>query len=187
MPFYHKLGKIPAVKHTAFYKDDGKSLYREELFSSKGFSGIYSNKYYIHMPTELLRSNPIELHKMVDWPDAPVLYLHFFTDQKKTDGDFITSRNVFLRNSHCTIVTAHPTKDTDSFYRNAYAAEYVFVHHGKGVFLSEFGNIPFEEGDQFIIPRAVTHQFKFDKYDANNKLFIVESDTAWEIPNPTRK
>lgn len=186
MPFYHKLGKIPAVKHTAFFRDDGKSLYREELFSSKGFSGIYSNKYYIHMPTELIRSKPIELHKMVDWPDAPVLYLHFFTDQKKSDGNFVTSRNVFLRNNHCTIATAHPTEDTDSFYRNAYAAEYVFVHRGKGVFKSEFGNIPFEAGDQFIIPRAVTHQFKFDKYDGNNKLLVVESDTAWEIPNHYR-
>ena len=53
MPFYHKLGDIPRVKHTTHYKKDGKSLYREELFSSKGFSGIYSNKYYTHMPTSV--------------------------------------------------------------------------------------------------------------------------------------
>ena len=39
MPFYHKLGEIPRVKHTTFYKPDGKSLFREELVSSKGFSG----------------------------------------------------------------------------------------------------------------------------------------------------
>ena len=40
MPFYHKLGDMPKVKHTTFYKPDGKSLYREELASSKGFSGV---------------------------------------------------------------------------------------------------------------------------------------------------
>ena len=35
MPFYHKLGKIPAKRHTTFFKPDGESLYREELFSTK--------------------------------------------------------------------------------------------------------------------------------------------------------
>ncbi len=186
MPFYHKVGDIPRVKHTTFYKKDGSSLYREELFSSKGFSGVYSNKYHYHLPTAVKSSRPIDLHKDVIWPDAPVLYLHFFTDNRKTPGDFVTSRNVFLYNPQCIVSTAHPTEDTDRFYRNAYAAEYVFVHRGSGEFLSEFGRISFEPGDQFIIPRAVTHQFKFDSYDGNNKLLIVESGTAYEIPSHYR-
>ena len=38
MPFYVKVGKVPPKRHTTFYKEDGKSLYREELFSTKGFS-----------------------------------------------------------------------------------------------------------------------------------------------------
>jgi homogentisate 1,2-dioxygenase len=183
MPFYHKLGEIPRVKHTTFYKKDGKSLYREELFSSKGFSGVYSNKYHHHLPTAVKTVKELPGHKPVDWPDAPVLYLHFFTDQKKTPGNFIESRNVFLKNPHCSIATAHVSEDTDDFYRNALGAEFVFVHYGTGTFLSDFGKIPFGPGDQFIIPRAVTHQFKFDDYKANNKLVIVESDTAYEIPN----
>lgn len=183
MPFYHKLGEIPRVKHTTFYKKDGKSLYREELFSSKGFSGVYSNKYHHHLPTAVRTVRELSLHKSVDWPEAPVLYLHFFTDKKKTPGNFIESRNVFLKNPHCAIATAHVTEDTDDFYRNGLGAEYVFVHYGTGTFYSDFGKIPFQPGDQFIIPRAVTHQFKFDDYTANNKLVIVESDTAYEIPN----
>lgn len=181
MPFYHKVGDIPRVKHTTFYKPDGKSLFREELMSSKGFSGVYSNKYHYHLPTAVKKVTPIDLFEDVSWPDAPVLYLHFFTDKKKNSGNFITSRNLFLHNAHCKMYTATPTEDTEDFYRNAYGSEYVLIHHGKGVFLSDFGQIPFEEGDQFIIPRAVTHQFKFDSYDGN-KLLIVESDTAYEIP-----
>ena len=183
MPFYHKVGDIPRVKHTTFYKKDGKSLYREELFSSKGFSGVYSNKYHHQLPTAVKTVRELSMHKSVDWPEAPVLYLHFLTDRQKTPGNFIESRNVFLKNSHCSIATAHVSKDTDDFYRNALGAEYVFVHYGTGLFLSDFGKIPFGPGDQFIIPRAVTHQFKFDDYKANNKLVIVESDTAYEIPN----
>ncbi|MEZ5358310.1 MAG: homogentisate 1,2-dioxygenase [Candidatus Zixiibacteriota bacterium] len=181
MPFYHKLGDIPAVKHTTFFKPDGKSLYREELFSSKGFSDVYSNKYHIHLPTKILKYNELDLRKESDWSDAPPMYLHFFTDKKKSDGDFITSRDVFLRNPHCSIMTARPNQHTDNFYRNGYGSEYIFVHHGSGVFKSEFGNIAFGPGDQIIVPRAVTYRLEFDSLD-NNKLLIVESDTAWDIP-----
>ncbi len=183
MPFYHKVGEMPKVKHTTFYKPDGKSLYREELFSSKGFSGVYSNKYHINLPTSVKTVRPLQLFKNNDWPDAPVLYYHFFTDKKQTPGDFVRSRNVFLKNKHCILSTAHVTADTEEFYRNAYGAEYVLVHHGTGELLSDYGKIRFEPGDQFVIPRAVTHQWKFDDYKAANKLFIVESSTAYEIPN----
>ncbi len=181
MPFYHRLGEIPRVKHTTFFKKDGKSLYREELFSSKGFSGIYSNKYHHHLPSAVKSVKELPRHKNIEWPEAPVLYFHFFTDKKDSSGSFITSRHAFLTNPHCTISTARVTEDTDHFYRNAYGAEYVFIHRGSGIMLSEFGKIAFGPGDQFIIPRAVTHQFKFDDYK-DNKLFIVESDTAFEIP-----
>ncbi|MBU1650821.1 homogentisate 1,2-dioxygenase [bacterium] len=185
MPFYHKVGDIPRAEHTTFYKKDGKSLYREELVSSEGFSGVYSTKYHIHLPTAVRRIAPLELYKNVDWPEAPLSYYHFNTDQKRTPGDFIRSRNVFLQNEHCRMATAHVAEDTDDFYRNAQASEYVFVHRGKGVLLSDFGRIPFGQGDQFVIPRAATHQFKFDDYE-DNKLVIVESDSAFDIPRHYR-
>lgn len=183
MPFYHKLGELPRVKHTAFYKPDGKSLFREELVSSKGFSGIYSTRYYYHLPTKVLRVTELpDLFANVDWPEAPVIYYHCFTDKKKSAGNFISARNVFLKNNHCSIATAHVTEDTDDFFRNAYGSEYVLIHHGSGEFKSDYGSFRFEEGDQIIIPRATTYQIKFDDYSANNKLMIVESDTAFEIP-----
>jgi homogentisate 1,2-dioxygenase len=185
MPFYHKLGDVPRVKHTTHYKPDGKNLYREELFSSKGFSGVYSNKYYTHMPTSVKSVREIRPFGDDAWPDAPVLYYHFFTDKKVTPGDFITSRNTFLKNNQCRLSTAHPNKDTDQFFRNAFHAELVFVHRGTGKFVSEYGVIPFEPGDQIIIPRAVTYQFKFDDYK-DNKLFIIEATTAFEIPREYR-
>lgn len=183
MPFYHKLGELPKVKHTRFLKPDGKSLYREELVSSKGFSGVYSNKYHIHMPTALLRSRELKLHKNVDWPEAEVLHCHFFTDDLKSKGNFITGRNIFLQNGDCTLGTCRVTEETDNFFRNAYHNEYIFVHHGSGTLRSEFGDLPFEPGDQIIIPRTVIYHLAFDDYSADNKLMIVESRGAFEIPS----
>ncbi len=185
MAFYHRLGKIPQKRHTTFYKEDGKSLYREELFSTLGFSGIYSNKYHIHMPTQVLEVKILDLKDSEDWHGAPLEYYLFHTDKKKTEGDFLTARNVFLRNRHCIISTANVTRNMEDFFRNSGAHEYVFVHHGKGTFLSEYGNFPFVEGDQLIIPRGITFQIQFDNFE-NNKLLIVESDTAFDIPKHFR-
>jgi homogentisate 1,2-dioxygenase len=185
MPFYHRLGTIPPRKHTQFYKPDGVSLYREELYSTLGFSGVYSNKYHIHMPTSVHRVRELPLHKEVSWPDAPLQYYHFFTEKLRSDGDFITARNLFLFNAHCAISTAHPNRDTERFFKNAYADEYVFVHHGTGALLTEYGRLRFVEGDQIIIPKGIPYRFTFD-YWTNNKLLIVESGTAYDIPRHFR-
>ncbi len=186
MPFYVKVGKVPPKRHITFYKDDGKSLYREELFSTKGFSGIYSNKYHLYMPPEVEKISEVTIDNSAnDWNDAPVEYYHFITDKKQTKGNILTARNEFLKNDHCVISTAHITEDANFFYRNSQMHEIVFVHHGKGWLLSEYGKIKFDEWDYLIIPKGTTYQLKFDDYK-NNKVFIIESDTPYEIPSHFR-
>ena len=186
MAFYVKVGKVPPKRHITFYKEDGKSLYREELFSTKGFSGIYSNKYHLYMPPQVEKISEVAIDTSGnEWNDAPVEYYHFVTDKKQTKGNILTARNEFLKNEHCAISTAHITEDSDFFYRNSQMHEIVFVHHGKGLLLSEYGKIKFEEWDYLIIPKGTTYQLKFDDYK-NNKVFIIESDTPYEIPSHFR-
>jgi homogentisate 1,2-dioxygenase len=185
MAFYVRLGKVPPKRHTTFYKDDGKSLYREELFSTKGFSGIYSNKYHLYMPPQVEQVKELNLLKDNEWPDAPLQYYHFMTDNLTSQGDFLSARNEFMKNEHITVSTAKVTEDTDLFYRNSYAHEIVFVHHGKGEMLSEYGSLPFEEWDYIVIPKGTTYQMKFNSLD-NVKLLIIESDTPYDIPRHFR-
>ena len=116
-----------------------------------------------------------------EWEDAPLQYYHFFTDNKKTEGNFLTARNEFLKNEHCIISTAFVTEETDVFYRNSYKHEIVFIHHGEGEFLSEYGRLPFEQWDYIMVPKGTTYQMKFKDLD-DVKLFIIESDTPFEIP-----
>ncbi len=185
MPFYVKVGKVPPKRHITFYKDDGKSLYREELFSTLGFSGIYSNKYHIYTPTQVKKIGEIPQNNSNDWPDAPLQYYHFFTEKKKTGGDILSSRNEFLKNDNCVISTANVSEDSDFFFRNSYAHELIFVHHGTGEFLSEYGSLHFEQWDYIVVPKGTTYQIKFDNYD-DNKLMIVESSTPFDIPRHFR-
>ena len=185
MPYYVKLGKVPPKRHTTFFKEDGKSLYREELFSTKGFSGIYSNKYHIYMPPQVESigelTNDLLKDSSEEWLNAPLQYYHFFTDKKQTTGNFLTARNEFLKNDHITIATAHPNEDTDIFFRNSYAHEVIFIHSGSGEFLSEYGRLSFVQWDYIVVPKGTTYQMKFSSKNGN-KLFIVESDTPFEIP-----
>jgi homogentisate 1,2-dioxygenase len=185
MPFYVKVGKVPPKRHTTFYKPDRKSLYREELFSTKGFSGIYSNKYHLYMPPQVESIKELSLNNDNIWTDAPLQYFHFMTDNKQTKGDFLNSRNEFLKNEHCIISTANVTEDSGIFFRNSYMHEIIFIHHGKGDFLSEYGNLPFEQWDYIVVPKGTTYQMKFDDFE-KVKLFIIESDTPFEIPQHYR-
>ncbi len=185
MPFYVRVGKVPPKRHTTFYKDDGKSLYREELFSTQGFSGIYSNKYHIYMPPQVDSIGELNQTNSNEWSDAPLQYYHFKTDSKQTKGDFFSARNEFLKNDHCVISTANPTEDANIFYRNSYRHEMIFIHHGEGDFFSEYGRLPFEQWDYIMVPKGTTYQMKFRNYD-NAKIFIVESDTSFEIPRHYR-
>ncbi len=185
MPFYVRVGKVSPKRHTTFYKEDGKSLYREELFSTKGFSGIYSNKYHIYMPPQVEAIKEIHQDNSNEWKDAPLQYYHFFTDKKKTAGNFLSARNEFLKNEHCIISTALVSEDTDLFFRNSQMHELFFIHHGSGEFLSEYGKNPFEEWDYIIVPKGTTYQMKFNGYK-DVKLFIIESDTPFEIPQHFR-
>ncbi|HMU43582.1 MAG TPA: homogentisate 1,2-dioxygenase [Ignavibacteriaceae bacterium] len=185
MPYYIRLGKVPDKRHITFFKDDGKSLYREELFSTKGFAGIYSNKYHLYMPPQVESISEVDLSKDKIWTDAPLQYYHFMTGKKKTSGNFLSARQEFLKNNNCVISTANPTADTDLFFRNSYAHEIIFVHNGKGEMLSEYGKLEFNNWDYIIIPKGTTYQLKFDNYN-DVKLMIIESDTPFDIPKHFR-
>lgn len=188
MAFYHQLGKIPKVKHTTFFKDDGKSLYREELVSSLGFSGPYSNLYHFYEPSRVLRSAeipPFESPEQIAWKNAPLQYYHFYTDDRKTNGNFISGRHLYMHNAACAISFAMVTEDTDCFFRNAYHHEVIFIHRGTGRFLSEYGELAFGYGDQIVVPKGAIYQLKFDDY-ANTKIMITESTTPFNIPRHYR-
>ncbi len=180
MPIYQRVGELPRYKHTAFRAASGE-LYREELFSTRGFSGIYSTKYHLGPPTAVVSERELPAAQPEPWPQAPLTNWHFRTDELKRGGNFITARTVYLHNGHCQIATARVTEPTDDLYRNAYASEYLFVHHGQGTLLSEFGALAFGEGDQLVVPKGVSYQLRFDGFQ-DNKLLIVESASPLEIP-----
>jgi homogentisate 1,2-dioxygenase len=181
---YHKLGEIPKKRHTQFRQPNGK-LYGEELFSTEGFSDVYSLLYHINPPTQICQvGEPYSI--------APKIY----TDNQlkprclkgfnvSPEDDYIKSRKPVLVNNECKIILAAPRKSvTDYFFKNADADEMIFVHVGSGVLKTMYGELSFGYGDYLVIPRGTVYQLHFN--DENNRLLIVESPTPFRTPKRYR-
>lgn len=184
MPFYIKRGEIPNKRHITFKKDNGE-LYREELFSTHGFSNIYSNKYHHNMPTKVIRVEPYLLSHGEEWKDTLLQNYKIHTQRGESSGNFFSARRSHVFNNDVAMYTAKVTEDTSDFYRNAYADEVVFVHEGTGTLTSEYGNLEIKKWDYLIIPKGTTYQLKFDSYE-DVRLFVIESPTMVEIPGHFR-
>ncbi|MCS6928730.1 MAG: homogentisate 1,2-dioxygenase [Saprospiraceae bacterium] len=179
---YYSLGKIPPKRHTQYRKPDG-SLYHEELFSTEGFSDIYSLLYHCNPPTQIVQvGEPFSIapRTVHDRQLKPRCLRGF---QIHPEDDYLQARKPILVNQDCKIILAAPRKSMiDYFFKNADADEVIFVHEGSGTLRTMYGNIRFEYGDYLVIPRGTIYQLHFDT--EVNRLFIIES--AGPVITPKR-
>lgn len=173
MPIYHRLGSVPAKRHTQFRQPNG-SLYNEQLFGTIGFDGMSSLMYHVHRPTQVR-----EIAGSIDVSPKLAVEKNLTARLLKGFGvapvdDFLDSRIPLMVNSDIHIGLAAPRHSMESyFYKNADADEMIFVHQGTGRLKTMMGNIPFEYGDYLIIPRGMIYQMEFDTSD--NRLLYAES------------
>ena len=181
MPFYHKQGKIPPKRHTAFKKEDG-SLYYEELVSREGFSGIYSNLYHLQRPTKISKVGELfkqELSKAKTKHRAR----HITTASLKTTGDVLSARIPLFFNSDVIISVAVVSENMDYCYRNGTVDEVLYIQSGEGKFISNFGNLHVKSGDYVVIPRGVIWQINPTD---TVRMLVIESAGPVETPNRYR-
>lgn len=177
--YYHRLGKIPPKRHTQFRQPDG-SLYKEELVSSEGFSGIYSNLYHINAPTRIKEvKEPVKYGPKII-KDYTLRQTHLNTSKVETTGeDYLSARKVLLTNSDCSISICSPNqRKMDYFYKNAEGDEVLFLHDGSGFLISQFGKLEIRQGDYVVIPRTVIYKLEFN--DGPLRLLITESASPVE-------
>ncbi len=185
MAYYVKKGEIPAKRHTQFWQPDG-SLYSEELVSSQGFSGIYSNLYHIYPPTavkEIKKATPISTE--VD-KDFPLQQIHLNTSKlKESGGDFLACRKTLLKNNDVALALCMPSQQSmDYYYKNAEADEVLFVHDGEGHLLSQFGKLKIKKGDYVVIPRTTIYKLAWETKDI--RYLLIESASPVETVNRYR-
>ena len=181
MPFYQSKGLIPSKRHTVFNRNRD-AIYYEELFSRKGFSGIYSNVYHLRMPTsvnELGKMHNIKIEKINVKHQAR----HIKTDLISNDGDIIYDRIPLMFNSDVIIHKVHVNKDMDSFYRNAHFDELIYIQDGNGTFKTSFGDLNAKKGDYVVIPSGVIWKLSIE---TQISALLIESRGSIETPKRYR-
>lgn len=181
---YYSLGKIPHKRHTQFRQEDG-SLYSEELFSTEGFSNVYSTLYHTHPPTQIVQAGePYSVApKLVHDRQLKHRSLKGFDIEPK--DDYLKSRTPVLVNADCKLSLAAPKKSMDDyFFKNADADEVLFVHKGTGFLKTMYGKLSFKYGDYIVIPRGTIYQIEFE--DDDNRLLIIESTSPIVTPKRYR-
>ena len=174
MTFYHRLGQLPPKRHTQFRQKDG-GLYHEELVSSLGFAGIYSNLYHTYPPTRISRTAGSESFGSQPVEPYDLKQTHLNTSAVKSTGsDFLTGRQELLKNQDaCLSICVLPKKGAmDYYYKNAQADEVLFVHDGAGTLKSQFGSITFRKGDYLVVPRTSIYQLA---WSGPLRLLVIES------------
>ena len=181
MPFYQKQGQLPNKRHIQF-RDSSGNLFWEELVSREGFSYIYSNLYHKNPPTEVETVGEIKPIKIEEWKDSH-RHRHILTRKIETSGDAISSRIALFFNDDIIISKGIASSQMDYVYRNARYDECLFIHKGKGVLKSSFGDLPVKDLDYIIIPKGVIWNLEIqDKIE----FLVVESKGPIETPSKYR-
>ncbi|HZO71752.1 MAG TPA: homogentisate 1,2-dioxygenase [Ktedonobacteraceae bacterium] len=183
MPNYHRLGEIPPKRHTQFRKPDG-TLYSEEVFGTEGFSGNYSILYYHYPPTRVKKVEQF-MHEQFPhevWHEGVQRHHHLKTTKLSRGGDAVLGRQTLMFNNDVVIAVAKPTMDMDYFYRDGDSDLLYFVHEGHGVLESNFGLLPYHEGDYIVIPRGTTFRFDIAVDSPDTTLLVIEARGSIEPP-----
>jgi homogentisate 1,2-dioxygenase len=174
MPFYHRLGELPHKRHTQFKKPNGQ-LYREELMGLEGFSSIQSILYHHFLPPRVTKTEDMGPRKPQFVDFGPIRHRAFKT---------ISARIPLLGNNDVTLGIARARKSMDYFYRNAQAYKTWWVHEGRGTLRTQFGNLPFHEGDYLVIPFGTTWQMELESNEV--RFFTIEAPSQIEPPKRYR-
>lgn len=171
MPVYHRLGSLPAKRHSIFRKADG-SLHPEELVGNHGFTGPASLLYHLHAPTRVTGIRHLREVGLAADPEPTFRHRHFKTARLAPAASPTLDRQPLLYNADVSMWFVHALRPDDFFYRNAQADELVYISDGGGVLETQMGSLAVRRGDYVVIPRGILHRFQFQ---GGLRCLILES------------
>jgi homogentisate 1,2-dioxygenase len=171
MPFYHTLGQIPRKRHTAFRSPSGV-LYSEQLMGNEGFTGPSSLLYHIRPPTTVKAVRRLRDIRYERDPDQTLKHRHFRTACLPEGGSPTLDRKTLLFNPDVAMLFARPDGQDDHWYRNSMGDEVVYVGEGSGMLETQFGDLPYRQGDYLVIHRHILHRFHLNPEP--HRLLIIE-------------
>lgn len=182
MPYYTVRGDVPKKRHTQFRRPDGE-LYAEEVFGTKGFSGIQSILYHTYPPTAVVKTELVKRIDRLVEPEGPLRHRHFYGHRLGGEGDPVAERTFLLQNEDVAIGVGTATRSMMDFYKNGSCDELLFIHSGHGCLESMFGVLDFRPGDYIVIPVGTIYRIAIEE---PVRYLVVESQSQIEFPRRYR-
>ncbi len=183
MAHYVQMGQVPRKRHTQFKKPDGM-LFTEEVFGTRGFSGIASTLYHAYLPTQTDDFEALPYAPPPMAPDVPLQHFHLKTQPLPACGDPITGRAPLMLNDDISIGLCRPVEPMDYYYKNADGDDLLFVHEGTGRLETVFGTLSYREGDYVVVPRGTIYRVVADA--GETRMLVMESNSTVEPPHRYR-
>ncbi len=183
MPFYHRLGDVPAKRHVVFPAPGGGMRY-EHLMGNLGFAGLQSLLYTIRRPTSVKGISVAWEQPRVpaEEPGCGWRMRHLRTHRLECGPSPVRDRVPLVFNGDVGLFLTRPRRADEFFYRNALADEVLFVTKGGGVLESQFGNLEYRPGDYLVIPRGIIHRLV---PDASEQIHLV-IESRGHVRTPSR-
>ena len=164
MPFYRRVGEVPAKRHTLAGPAD--QPHAEELMGLNGFSSSSALLYHRGSPSAIVAiesaDDPRTAERQCARPDHPLVPRHLRTADVPAGTDLVTGRHVLLANGDVTVAVARAGA-TSPLYRTALGDELTFVQSGQARLETTFGALDVAAGDYVVVPTATTHRWVIDE------------------------
>ena len=159
MPYYRRVGDVPAKRHLRIRRPDHAGYLFEELMGEEGFSSDSSLLYHRHSPSALLAAEAIPDPTAGTFEaDVPLVPRHLRTAKLPAGGDTVLGRTRLLGNDD--VLVSWTAADTaGDLYRNAIGDELVYLHQGGARLETSFGAMDVGAGDYVAIPAGTTHRW----------------------------
>jgi homogentisate 1,2-dioxygenase len=180
VPYYQRVGEVPAKRHIRVASGDGGWL-AEELMGTSGFNGGSSLLYHRHSPSAIEGAEEIADDRPICSPDQPLLPRHLRTTDLATGGDPVRDRHVLLANADVTISIVHADRSSGLF-RNASGDELVFVQEGTATLETSFGPLAVSPGDYVVVPMSTVHRWRLTA----PRLDLLVLEAAGHVAPPRR-
>lgn len=176
MPFYYRLGTVPAKRHIRLRSSDqgylGEGLYYEHVITTEGFARAYSIQYHLRPPTRNSKVQFVGTLDLTAAKDLPLRQHHFRAGQLPRAKDPIAGRVPVVFNDDLVAWRCKPATEQTELYRNAAADEVIYIHQGSGYVSSPYGRLNYRRGDYVVIPRTTTYQIVSDDIQKEDHLIL---------------
>ncbi len=154
-------GDVPRKPHVVFHSASGALRY-EECITRRGFDGAYSIVYHEQRPHEAEPSEPAAHFTLPEAgpSEGSLRRRHFRTGElASAGGSALESRTPLLFSDALVLGFARVTSEDPAYFVNADADELFFIHDGRGLLRSPFGDLAYQPLDYVAVPKGTLYRF----------------------------